>query len=397
MKKIVKIVSVLCALVFCAAAVCACKDKKYLKYDSTGERYDYYLPDYVKVCKYKGLELPDLTHTPTEADIDKRVKQMVAAFCPRTEDPDRACIEGDVVDIGATCTFEDDGSTYSLLSFKTNEETGSGQAFVLGTDFFYFPALDEAVEGMLSGEDKTVTLTLPDPYYKDLVNSGRKIKMDIHLNYIDEVDYSVVDDEFYVDRLEYSKDNFRVAMTNKLTAEYAELIEDYKTKLAWNIICANSELIKVPEKEYNELYESALDSARGEAQSEDISLAEYAEKLGYDTLDDYYAYLKEKCENTCFEDMILYYIIRCEDLNYTDEYYSEQVLAMVKDYQIEDQSAAEDFLNYYYGIDNVKEEIRMKYAQKWVADNAKVREDVKTVYDNDLNPGMKSARDYIVH
>ena len=122
-----------------------------------------------------------------------------------------------------------------------------------------------------------------------------------------------------------------------------------------------------------------------------------SEKLGYDTLDDYYAYLKEKCENTCFEDMILYYIIRCEDLNYTDEYYSEQVLAMVKDYQIEDQSAAEDFLNYYYGIDNVKEEIRMKYAQKWVADNAKVREDVKTVYDNDLNPGMKSARDYIVH
>ena len=167
MKKIVKIVSVLCVLVFCAAAVCACKDKKYLKYDSTGEIYDYYLPDYVKVCKYKGLELPDLTYTPTEADIDKRVKQMVAAFCPRTEDPDRACIEGDVVDIGATCTFEDDDSTYSLLSFKTNEETGSGQAFVLGTDFFYFPALDEAVEGMLSGEDKTVTLTLPDPYYKD--------------------------------------------------------------------------------------------------------------------------------------------------------------------------------------------------------------------------------------
>lgn len=387
MKKALRALALILAVCACGASFCACKDKKYAAYDSTGEKYDYYLPDYVKVCKYTGIELPDLTFEPTEEDISKRVKQNVALFCLREEDPDRPCQAGDVVDIITTCTFTEDGSTYSLLNFKKDSVTGFGQSFVLGTNYFYFPALDEAVEGMSAGESKTVTLTLPDPYYKDYLASGKEIKMEIYLNYIDSIDYAQVDENFYAEHIGYGSADYREVVRNKLKAEYAELVSGYKAQLAWNYICENSKLLKLPEKEYQETYDTMLDSARTNAQNKDMSLEDYVKSLGYDSLDDYYAYLEDKSENICYEDMILYYIVRRENINYTDEYYDEQILAMVEEYQISDLSAAEDFLDYYYGIENVREEVRMKYAQEWIADNAKVVEDVHTVYDNNLNGG----------
>lgn len=386
MNKFLRAAALILAVASCAAFVCACKDQKYSAYDSTGEKYDYYLPDYVKLCKYTGIELPDLTFEPTEEDISKRVKQNVALFCTRDEEPGRPCQAGDVVDITTTCTFTDDGSNYPLLTFE-KRSTGYGQAFVLGTDYFYFPALDEAVTGMSAGETKTVTLTLPDPYYKDYISSGREIEMEIYMNYVNSLDYDEVDDEFYAEHIGYSASDYREVTRHKLVAEYAELISGYKEQLAWNYVCKNSKLLKLPEKEYQETYDTMLDRVRKAAEGKDMSLADYVNELGYDSLDEYYAYLKDKSENTCYEEMLLYCIIRRENLKYTDEYYDEQILAMVKDYQIEDVGEAEDFLNYYYGLDNVREELRMKYAQEWIAENAKVKENVHTVYDNSLNGG----------
>ena len=211
--------------------------------------------------------------------------------------------------------------------------------------------------------------------------------MEIYLNYIDSIDYAQVDENFYAEHIGYGSADYREVVRNKLKAEYAELVSGYKAQLAWNYICENSKLLKLPEKEYQETYDTMLDSARTNAQNKDMSLEDYVKSLGYDSLDDYYAYLEDKSENICYEDMILYYIVRRENINYTDEYYDEQILTMVEEYQISDLSAAEDFLDYYYGIENVREEVRMKYAQEWIADNAKVVEDVHTVYDNNLNGG----------
>ena len=215
MKNTVKIICALLAAFFIASSFVGCTDERYNSYDRTGEPYDYYLPDYVKVCEYTGIEIPDITYAPSEEDIDNRMKVKAGYYCDRTEDPDRPCQNYDYVDIITTCKFKETGEIYSLFHFEENSN-GFGQTFLLGTNYFGFPELDEAVLGMSAGETKTVTLTLPDPFYHDYINSGKELEMEIYLNYIDEVDYSNVNDEFYIEHYGYGMEDMRHVINEEL-------------------------------------------------------------------------------------------------------------------------------------------------------------------------------------
>ncbi len=388
MKKTLKIISLLLAVSMIPVFFTSCKDPKYGDYDSTGEKYDIYLPDYVSVCNYTGIEVPDISTEPTKEDIDNRMMQQITLYAPRTEDPDRGAIAGDVVDIVTDCKFTDTGETYGLLTFKRNSN-GFGRAFCLGSNYFYTKGIDDAVIGMRQDEEKTVKFNLPDPYYKDLVNSGREVEMTISLSYIDAVDYtaaesdpnSVTENTFFIDNFGYTEAQYRTMLENKFREELVDLCSNYKVILTWDYICDNSKMKKVPEKEYKEYYDKELDSARAAAEKDDKTLAEYVnDEYGYETTDEYYAYLKELCENKCFEEMILFYIIRCEKLKLPDEYYEKELAEMGKEYQLQDLADIEDFFDYYYGIDNVRETLLFQYTQEWIADNAKVNEKVHTMY-----------------
>ena len=388
MKKFLKIISVILTICVLPVFFSSCKDEKYGDYDSTGEKYDCYLPDYVKVCEYKGLEVPAISTEPTAEDIENRMKQQITLYAPRTEDPDRGAIAGDVVDIITTCRFTDTGEIYSLLTFKKNSND-FGRSFCLGTNYFYTKSIDDAVIGMKQGESKTVKFTLPDPYYKDIANSGKEVEMDIYLTYIDEVDYtaaendpnSVTENTFFIDNFGYSEAQYKTMVENKYREELQKLTANYKVILTWDYICNHSEMKKVPEKEYDEYYNEQLDTDRAAAEKDSKTLAEYVkDKYNYDNLDDYYAYLKEITENKCFEEMVLYYIIRCEKLELPDEYYQTQLKEMGEEYQLDNIEDIEDFMDYYYGIDNVRETILFQYVQEWIADNAKVNENVTTMY-----------------
>lgn len=390
MRKSIKILSLLLAVSCLPIIFTSCKDQKYGDYDSTGEKYDCYLPDYVKVCNYTGIEVPSISAEPTAEDIENRMKQQITLYAPRTEDPDRGAIAGDVVDIVTNCRFTDTGETYRLLTFKRSS-SDTGQAFCLGTNYFYTKELDDAVIGMKQGESKTVKFNLPDPYYKDLANSGKEVEMDISLTYIDEIDYSVAESDpnsvtentFFIDNFGYTEAQYRTMLENKCREELQELCSNYKVILTWDYICEHSEMKKVPEKEYDEYYNKQLDSVRAAAEKDEKTLAEYVkEQFDYDNLDDYYAYLKETIENKCFEEMILYYIIRCEKLELPDDYYQTQLKDMGKEYQLDNIEDIEDFMDYYYGIDNVRETILFQYVQEWIAGKAKVNENINTMYGN---------------
>ncbi len=385
MKRTIKIIAASLAALSMAISFVSCTDERYNSYDRTGEPYDYYLPDYVKVCDYVGIEIPDITYAPSEEDIDNRMKVKAGYYCDRTEDPDRPCQKYDYVDIITSCKFKETGEIYSLFHFEKNSN-GFGQTFLLGTNYYGFPELDEAVLGMSAGETKNVTLTLPDPFYYDFLNSGKELEMEITLNYIDEVDFSNVNDDFYIDHYGYATEDMRHVVNEELRTDINKKLDNYKVALTWNYICENSKLKKVPDKEYEKTYESLLNNARSSAESNELTLAEYvSEEYGFDNMDDYYAYLKERCENTCYEDMLLYYIIRCENLSYDDTYFSTTVLKMAEKYDIKDATEAENFLTYYYGAEQLHETVLQMYAQDWIAEHATVRDDIHQVYSDELN------------
>ena len=385
MKTIVRLTAlVLCVCTLCAVLT-ACKDEKYEAYDRTGEPYDYYLPDYVKVCDYKGIEIPNIVYVPSEEDVQNRLKQLAGYYSERTEDPDRPCRKYDYVDIITTCKFTDTGETYHLFNFEKNDN-GIGQTFLLGTNHFRFPALEDAIVGMSQGETKKVTLKVPDPFYKDYMNSGREVEFEIYLNYIDEVDFSGIDDQFYHDHYGYAGESMNNYIVEELRKEFNGYIEGYEIALTWNYICENSSLKKRPEKEYKATYDSYLNSDRAAAESKELTLAEYVkDAYGYEKLDDYYAFLEKKAENKCFEDMLLYYIIRYENLDYDEEFYNMSVLSMTEAFDISDVASAEDFLRYYMGDEALHESVLMQYTQDWIAKQAVVRDDVDQFFSDKLN------------
>ena len=356
MKAFIKYISFSLAVCMILAAAVSCSDKKkdkYNAYDRTGQPYDISIPDHVVLCDYVGIEIPYIHYSPTPTDIDNRLKLLAAYYCERTEDPDRPCQNYDFVDIITTCKFKDTGETYGLFNFEKNDND-FGQTFLLGINYFGFPELDAAVLGMKQGETKTVTLTLPDPFYKDYLNSGRELEMEIYLNYIDEVDYTGVDDQFYHDHYGYYGDTMRDYVAQELTEEYNGFIEGYESVLTWKYVCDNSKLISVPQDQYDQIYNAALNSARTSAEQKGLTLLEYIQNtFGYKTLEEYYAYLKEYSENYCYEEMLMYYIMRCESLEYTDEFRQECLLKMAKPYDIKDVAEAEDFFLYAMGAEAI--------------------------------------------
>lgn len=366
-------------------------DTRYGNYNSAGEPYDLYLPDYVKVCNYKKIRLPNISYKPTEQDVANQLTNYQSMYCTSNEDPDRGAIKGDIVNIITECKYVDSGEEYGLFTFKKNS-LDFGQAFVLGINYFGVPAIDEAVTGMKQDETKTVKIKLPDPFYKDILNSGREIELKIYLVYIDEINYQEATgsgDAFYEEYYGYGLEDFKIKINYDLQKKYTDMLSEYKNMLAWNYICDNSEMKKIPQDLVDDKYESLVDNARNKAIDGGKTLEEYVKSQGYDSLDDFYAYCKESSKQGVYEDMLLYYIIRCEGLTLPDDYYESELLEMAKDYQINELQAAEDFYDYYYGLNNVKEMILLKYAQQWVADNAEVVDDVTTVYDNNL--GLKPA------
>lgn len=395
MKKTLRALAFILSLITVFSALCACASSEeaekeernlaYEEYDRTGERYDYYLPDYIDVCNYTGLDIPDITYAPSETDIENYIMVRAQYYCTRTEDPDRPCQKGDVVSIITTCKFADTGETYKLFEFKQRAE-GDGEAFVLGCGEFYFPALDDAVIGMRQGETKKVTIPLPDPFYKDFLNSGRELEMEITLCWIDEVDYSEATDELFNKYYGFSGDNMREHAIMELREDRNELIATYKSDYVWDYVCKNSKLIKLPEKEYNEIYNGLLDSARSQAVNDELTLLEFVQQeYGFETLDDYYAYLKEISEQYCYEDMLFYYIRRCEKLEYPDTYYEQKCLELAEPYEIKEYSNAESFLIFYYGEDGLDEVIGEMYMKDWIAEQGNFRTDINQVYSDKLN------------
>lgn len=385
MKNFIRIISVITLIFILTASLVSCKDEKYEAYDRTGQPYDYYLPDYVEVCDYIGIEIPDVVYAPTEDDIHNKKMQLAGYYCDSFMDPDRPCKEYDYVDIITTCKFTDTGEKYSLFTFDLRD-TGCGQTFLLGSNYFGFPALDDAIVGMSKGETKTVTLNLPDPFYKDYMNSGREVEMEIYVNYIEEVDYSPISDGFYYQYYGHYGEGLDAYVVEELSKEKNEWIDGYEIALTWNYVFENSELKKLPEKEYQDIYDSMLNNVRNAAQKKNMTLAEYVEEIyGYKTLEEYYDYLEMQAENVCFEEMILYYIIRYENLSYTDEFYQKAVLSMAEEFSLTDFAQAEDFLVYYMGEDGLQEDILMQYTQNWISEKAVVREDVHQFFSEELN------------
>lgn len=387
-KTLCKIISaaVTSALLVTCLASCGIS-QRYSRYDRTGERYDYDLTEYISIPEYKGIEIPDLEYTATDEEVADNIYKKLAYFADETVITDGVVEKYDLVVADYTCTI--DGVEFRELCSWVNE---SYRNFMAGINCFMVPEIDEAILGMAPGETKKITFTFSEPYYKDPTVSGLEAEFEITVEKIRRQDFPEYDDEFvsYYYGAE-SADAYTDEIKTQLEHDIESALEDYEVNLTWEYIVSNSNLKKIPSKEFKEMNDYETSYYISLAKSENMTLAEYAtEELGYETVNDFYDAISEYSRDAVRDEMILYIIARCENITVDDAEYEDAVLEAASQYEVTDLETAKQVVVSEYGSEErYRSIVLLDKVYKYIADSA-------TKIDQDEYYANKAAGKYTV-
>ena len=231
------------ALLLPSLVSCGGLKSKYDSYDRTGEKYDYDLTEYVGIPEYKGIEIPEISYTPSAQEIaDNRVLKQ-AYFTPE-ERVDEPCQKYDFIDCNYSCEVE--GLNYK--PFDSSVDNSRTSIFV-GTGSFGVPEIDDAIVGMAPGEEKTVEFTFPEPYLKDITASGKNGKFTITVEHVRRMDFGEdfadFTDEFVQDHYgAESVEAYDDEIVEQLTHDMSQYFEGYEGELVWEYLYDNAKVYK---------------------------------------------------------------------------------------------------------------------------------------------------------
>ena len=129
-------------------------------------------PD-VKIDAYKGLKIKKYDYNVTEADVDGEVKKLLERRAESIEITDRACENGDTVNIDFSGSVDGE---------KFTGGTAEAYDLVLGSGSF-IPGFENQVVGMKIGENRDITVKFPEDYQAENLR-GKDAVFAIKLNKI---------------------------------------------------------------------------------------------------------------------------------------------------------------------------------------------------------------------
>ena len=374
-------VSLAIVLLVAASSLASCSDGlkgKYDSYDRAGERYDLDLTDYIAIPDYAAIEIPDITYTPSEEEIADNRMLKLAYFAPE-KSVDEPCRKYDLVDADFTATLG--GKRYTRFDSSV---LSSMRSFMVGIGNFGVKEIDDAIIGMKPGEEKTIEFTLPEPFLKDVPSSGMSGTFTIKIDKVRRQEFAEYNDGFV-------SEYYGFATTEEYDAEIAEQLahdaaigyEGYEVETAWNYIYDNAVIYKYPGKELAETRDGIVDSYLSLAESKGMSMDEYAVSIGYADRNDFYDnYVEDYAREIVKNEMILYFIARCENLVLTDSEYEKELIEYCAEYQISDVDTCRLIVAENFGTEaKFREQVYLKSAQDLLGEKT-VKIDPAAYYEN---------------
>ncbi len=139
----------------------------------------------VKIGKYKGLEIKKFEYNVTDAEVKAEVDKILLREAKDVEVKDRACKNGDVVNIDFSGSV--DGEKFA-------GGTAEGYDLELGSGAF-IPGFEEQVVGMKIGEERNIVVTFPADYQADNLRN-KEATFEIKLNSIKGKELPELTDEY---------------------------------------------------------------------------------------------------------------------------------------------------------------------------------------------------------
>ena len=254
--------------------------------------------------EYKGLTHTKVKDEVTSGEVEAHIHSLATQYPPRKTD--RLAKEGDTANIDYEGKMDDvafEGGT----AYAHDLELGSGE---------FIEGFEEAVIGMMPGEEKDIPLTFPEDYYQESL-AGKDVVFHVKLNYVTNLDEVEINDEL-AQRVTYKKD----ATLEQLRNETREKME-INAEVYYYLESAAELLTQIVENS-----EVTVDSKLAEERVDEFRNQYTAQAMLYGM--DYKTFLSafmnttpEQAEadvvNSMKEEMVMNEIIKLENIQATDQ------------------------------------------------------------------------------
>ena len=323
-------------------------------------RYNYDLGEYVRLSRddYMGIPLQNYDVQVTDEEIAGQVLLARSNYADSEKTTDPAALH-DVVNIdyvGYT-----DGNAF-------DGGTGEDYDLTLGSGSF-IDGFESGLIGVKAGETRTLELRFPDPYPKDMTMSGAPVRFDVKVNCVYHQVLPDYTDDFVKEKYGYDTiAAFEEALRNALSSQKQSAAEFYRIQQVWAVVQEKAEILKFPQKEYDNMLGSYTEYYTALAQQDGISLNEYAQKnYGY-SVSELNEWLSGEVRSFLTEEMILYYIARQENITLSDEEYRAGVMKYAKNYGL---NTVQD-LEAYFDVEDLRQNVLFDKVLAYLVDHASV-------------------------
>lgn len=301
-------------------------------------RMDYMSEDltaYLTLGEYKGISVNVSTYEVNDEYIDEKIAELLESEAVPTQITDRKTAEGDTIYVDYVGTL--DGVAFKGGSAQNAEVT-------LSENNGYIPGFAEGMYDVMPGDTVSYEVTFPDTYEKNPDLAGKLTVFTVTVHYIEgepvapELDDAFVKEHFGSEGCN-TVEEFMTYYKDFLEEERINEVKEDASGDIWGQIMENVTVIELPEKAIESLY--WLNRANYEYYASQYGM-EYEEFLSmYVGQTD--EGLMQYTENYIKEDIVIYSIIKAENLALTDEELAEGIATYCEQYEMTEEELIETY------------------------------------------------------
>ena len=318
----------------------------------------------VTLGKYKGVKIDKIDTTVTDEEVMAAIEKERESNAREINVTDRPVKSGDD-------TIIDFEGFVDGIAFEGGK--GENYPLTIGSGAF-IPGFEDALIGAKLNENVDVNVTFPEDYQaSDL--AGKPAVFKCVVKEIKEKELPALDDEFAAEVSEFDTlEEYKADTKKNLEERKASDAKRQKADAALDAVIAEATM-DIPEAMIATTQRQMLDEYSQNMRMQGISLEQYMQYTGVDA-DTLMEQLKPQAENRIKARLVLGAVAAAEKIEASEEDYEEEVKTMAEAYGMEADKVKE--LLGENGKKSVLEDICIKKAQEFIADNAKEAKPTKS-------------------
>lgn len=310
MKRVCRLCLYLLAAAMALTFISACESRVITWEDA----FPYSLDDYVKIGQYKGIEVETESREATEADLQKKISEILDVYSTFALSDSHAASQGDKVIIDYTGTIN--GETFSGGS-------GKDVTVVIGSGSF-IKGFEEGLIGVKKGDVTKLELTFPEDYANTSL-AGKDVVFDVTVRSVYKKTVPEFTDSFVVSNFPYgSAEEYKRALAEEINQTKPAEVEAKKLEDCWSIVRSNFTVFNLPHDDAQNYYYSNYYSYLVYAQYMEMDLDELIKKLNM-TKADFESMLWKDAYEEEEELIVALSICREENLTISEELYKRKL------------------------------------------------------------------------